>query len=244
VLKGELPSTRRGFVPSDADDFNAKSLGILEKAEGDILYLINQGYNQGSAVEFVGNHFQLSARQRTALFRAACTKAAVLSREGRLKPLSGLENAVLHIDGFNIIITLEAAFSPETTLFRCVDGAIRDICGLHGTYRIIADTEKALHILARFLKRKAAAEAVFYLDAPVSNSGNLKSFIEAIMQNEGLNAQARVVPNPDAELAGRNNVISSDSIVIDRAETWFNISPAIIAEEMPERRIIDLSFGG
>ena len=42
----------------------------------------------------------------------------------------------VNIDGFNIIITLEVLLC-DSILFSCMDGTIRDLAALRGTYRII-----------------------------------------------------------------------------------------------------------
>ena len=77
-------------------------------------------------------------------------------------PVPGKE---VHIDGFNIIITLEIALSGST-LLKCMDGTIRDLAGLRGTYRIIGKTHEAIRLLLCRLKELEAERAVFYLDSP------------------------------------------------------------------------------
>ena len=52
-----------------------------------------------------------------------------------------------------------------------MDGTARDLCGLHGSYRLIDKTDLVLALLFDALARLAPERAVFVLDAPVSNSG-------------------------------------------------------------------------
>ena len=59
---------RRGFVPTDARDFQGDSLRLLQEAQADAAYLLNRGYELERAVSFVGDRFQFSARQRMALY--------------------------------------------------------------------------------------------------------------------------------------------------------------------------------
>jgi hypothetical protein len=237
----ETKNTRRGFVPCDALDFGEAALPILQQACSDVLYLVDRNYNDKSVAAFVGNHFQLSARQRSALARSVCATAAARSRKSRMKASDSIQGETVFVDALNLIISLEAALSPETTLLLCMDGTIRDLCGLHGTYRVIPDTEKALRQIFRFFKQKQAASAVFYIDSPVSNSGKLKAFIVKIKDEENFRAEAMLVPNSDRELFGRENVVSSDSVVLDRCKSWLNAAFEIIRHENPERKFIYLN---
>jgi hypothetical protein len=237
----EKQNTRRGFVRHDALDFGEKALLLLKRACSDVRYLVDRDYNDRSAAAFVGNHYQLSVRQRTALLRCVCTTAAARIRKGRMKKFDSLQGETVFFDTFNIIITLEAALSPETTLLLCMDGTIRDLCGLHGTYRIIPDTEKTLRQIFWFLKRKQAASAVFYIDSPVSNSGKLKALILKIKEEEDFPAEAMLVQNTDRELFGKENVVSSDRVVLDRCKSWLNAAYEIISGENPERKFICLN---
>jgi len=233
--------TSRGYVPSDKKEFNGESLPLLQATQRDIHYLLNRGYDLERSVTFVGNRFQFSARQRTALMRATAP-AAILEHRGKRLASGCLSGETVYIDGFNLIITLEAALSPETTLLRCMDRTIRDLCGLHGTYRIIEATSAALSWIGEALVEKDAGQAVFYLDAPVSNSGRLRVAILETVERCGLSSEVHLVPNADAELWGKKNIISSDSIILDRCGSWLNLACEIIADKLPERRIVDLSL--
>jgi len=233
--------TSRGYVPSDKKEFNGESLPLLQATQRDIHYLLNRGYDLERSVTFVGNRFQFSARQRTALMRATAP-AAILEHRGKRLASGRLAGETVYIDGFNLIITLEAALSPETTLLRCMDGTVRDLCGLHGTYRIIEATSAALSWIGEALIEKGAGRAVCYLDAPVSNSGRLRAAILETMERCGLPCEVHLAPNADAMLWGKENVISSDSILLDRCGSWLNLACEIIAAKLPERRTVDLSM--
>jgi hypothetical protein len=246
-------NTRRGYVPADAKDFNEESLIRLRRAQGDIRYLLDQGYGLETSVVFAGNHFQLSSRQRLALLRATCSSAAKENRSGRmLRSGKYGQNAVsersgelrcgetVHVDGFNSIITLEAALSAETTLLRCMDGAIRDLCGLHGTYRIIESTAMAVAWIVQRLKQAGVSKVIFYLDAPVSNSGKLAALIRKTLEQEDLPPEIRLLSNSDPALFDKPNVVSGDAVVLDRCLSWLNLTGDIITEQLPRRRFVDL----
>lgn len=232
----------RGYCPTDRRDFGEGMLPLLRAAQRDIAYLVDRGYDLERAVTFVGNRFQFSARQRTALTRATCSAAVLEHRRARLVA-GGVSGETVSIDGFNLIITLEAALSPQTTLLRCMDGTVRDLCGLHGTYRIIESTKEALGWIGAALQERQTGAAIFYLDAPVSNSGRLREAILEEMARVALPCEVHLVPNADAELWGKQRVISSDGIVLDRCESWLNLAREIIASQLPGRRLVDLSCG-
>ena len=104
-----MEQVRRSYVPEDeAFFYREESLGKLCQAQKDLLYLIERGYPMKNASVFTGNHYLLSERQRLALVRATSSRQAAALRGNRevIGPVPGKE---VHIDGFNIIITLEIA---------------------------------------------------------------------------------------------------------------------------------------
>ena len=166
------PMSRRGYVPEDEKQFSGTQLEKLKKAAAEVQFLLDQGYEVKPVTTFVGNHYLFSERQRLALARSVSAKEWIVKRGSR--ELLQKENRdipkTVHIDGFNTIITLETALSGSP-VFCCGDGTIRDLAGLRGTYRIIEHTEKAVDLLLKQLEHLTIENAVFYLDAPVSNSG-------------------------------------------------------------------------
>ena len=68
---------RRGFMPTDTRDFGEKALPVLRKAAQEIYYLLNRDYPVTSTTRFIGDHCQLSERQRLALARTISPKQSV-----------------------------------------------------------------------------------------------------------------------------------------------------------------------
>lgn len=237
-----MPETvRRGFVSEDEREFHGEALRVLKEAQGDVAYLLNRGYGVSQSVTFVGNRFGLSARQRTALARATSAEDELRSRKNReLK--SGLDGKTLTIDGFNLIITLEAALSDTTVLY-CMDGALRDLCGLRGTYRLIDKTDTALRLIAEELEALCIGSVVFVLDAPVSNSGRLKQRIWEIMAGRSFKAEITLADHADGLVSGGEFAVTSDSIILNRCGLWINLARLILADSLPEFRPVDLSRG-
>lgn len=233
---------RRGYFDSDEKDFNEKNLARLRKAQKDFYYLMNQDYPMQSIATFVGNHFAFSERQRMALIRATSSeKSLEIRAQKEVKTLS--ENETVYIDGFNIIITLEVALS-DSTLLHCMDGTIRDLAGLRGTYRLIDKTERAIDMIGQKLNAMKTKRCVFYLDRPVSNSGRLKAKILEVLEKYDFETDVQIVNDADQVLVGLENVISSDAMVIERSASWLNLVKSIFDESAGEFRCFDFTMGG
>ena len=108
--------------------------------------------------------------------------------------------------------------------FRGMDGAIRDLAALRGTYRIIPETAAAIRMLLDALREMHAGSAHILLDEPVSNSGRLKALIAEIGEKGPLSLDIRIMRDVDRALWEKENVISSDSIVLDHCKSWLNVT--------------------
>ncbi len=234
-------SVQRGYAPNDETEFGAAAVPRLHRAAQNLYYLLNQGYPIKSASVFVGNHYLLSERQRTALVRAVSSRENIENRGD--KELHDLpEGGVVHIDGFNTIITLEVALSGSL-LLKCMDNTVRDLAALRGTYRLIDKTSQAILMIGRELEKGGIGKAVFYLDSPVSNSGRLKERIGALLGDFPFELQLEVIHNVDVTLEALENVISSDAIILDKCKSWFNLNGRIIVEELGDYPFVDFTTG-
>ena len=230
---------KRGYSPNDQKEFGNQAIEILYKAGKDLQYLLNQGYNIKGASTFVGNHYLLSERQRLALVRAISANESIKIR--RDKEIETIPNgSTVNIDGFNTIITLEVALS-DSLLLKCVDGTIRDLAALRGSYRLIDKTETAITLIGRSLEKCNVDKAVFYLDAPVSNSGRLKQRIVELLNQFCFEVQVEVINNVDTVLEKLDNVITSDAIILDKCVSWINLNRRIIEENLGDYPYIDFS---
>lgn len=81
---------------------------------------------------------------------AACTDDQLTQRAATLLLPSILEGQPVSIDGFNLIITLVTASSGGVVL-RGRDGAMRDLSSIHGTYRAVQETDRAIRLAAAAL---------------------------------------------------------------------------------------------
>lgn len=223
--------SRRGYVPEDEKQFAGKQLELLQKAADEVQFLLDRGYDVKSVTTFVGNHYLFSERQRLALARSVSARESIQKRVNKelLQTERGHLPETVHIDGFNTVITLEVALSGSP-VFYCRDGALRDLAGLRGTYRVIDKTQTAIELLLRQLELLYLSGAVFYLDAPVSNSGRLSGLIRQCAKGYGISVQTQIIPDVDRVLEQMEGVISGDAVILNRCKSWLNVTPLIIGE--------------
>ena len=113
-----------------------------------------------------------------------------------------LEGAEVYIDGFNAIIPMETMLSGSI-LLKGMDGVIRDLADLKGSYKIIDKTEKAIHMILSKLDELKVTKANIYLDKPISNSGRLKTFIQEISGSYNVTVEVDLLNAVDRALSGR-----------------------------------------
>ena len=232
-------TVKRGYSPNDQKEFRGKSTDILLNAGRDLQYLLNRGYHIKGASTFVGNHYLLSERQRLALVRAVSSEESIKIRND--KQIKNIPpECVVHIDGFNTIITLEVALS-DSLLLKCMDGTIRDLAALRGTYRLIDKTKTAIMLIGKILERNKVGKVIFYLDAPVSNSGRLKLQILELLSAFPFQLEVEVINNVDAVLEKLDYVITSDAIILDKCVSWINLNARILEEMKADYPYIDFS---
>lgn len=228
---------KRGFVPNDIKEFSGIQLEHLQEAAKDTQYLLERGYAVKNVTTFIGNRYMFSERQRLALARCVSPRTDIQKRQEKRieKEAKGM---TVHIDGFNTVISLEVALAGSV-LLQCSDGTIRDLAGLRGTYRIIDKTEQAVRLIFDRLQELEIREAVFYLDAPVSNSGRLKSLILQMAEAYTFAVSVQIINDVDRVLEKLPGVISGDAIILNKCESWINLVSAIVAE-LPETWVVKL----
>jgi len=227
---------KRGYEPKDAMEFGAKVAEKLNAAGQELVFLLNRGYDVKSASTFVGNHHLLSERQRMALARIVSTASAVQRRK-RKELIQAPDYLVL--DGFNTIITLEVALSGSL-LLEGMDGTIRDLAGLRGSYRIVDKTIQAVELLIARFEKLGVKKALFYLEQQVSNSGRLRALLLGKANGRGVEVQAELHPSVDGQLSRMENVVTADAIILDKCGSWYNLTRALIQSAIPDAWILHL----
>ncbi|MBN2137427.1 MAG: DUF434 domain-containing protein [Sedimentisphaerales bacterium] len=233
--------THRGPHPEDSKLFASEALGDLRLASADYAMLLTKGYAPKSSLKLVGDRFALTERQRLALMRCACSDGQLHARDSRRISIDDLAGSRIVIDGYNLLITVEAAISGGIIL-KGRDRCCRDLAGIHGTYRKVTETVPALELIGSFLKEIDPAEVTWLLDKPVSNSGRLRKIMADLAKENPWPWQVELVLSPDAVLRKADSVVvTTDSAVLDLCGRWSSLASEIIAAKIPDAWIIDLA---
>jgi hypothetical protein len=230
----------RGAHPADAKLFAPKNQKILRQAVHDLSWLLSRGYAPTASLKLVGDHFALKERQRLAVARAACSDRQRESRQRTRLPLESVRGQDMLIDGFNIVVTAEAALS-DGLLIRCRDGCVRDMSSVHGSYRSVAETDGAIRLIGEILFGAEPASVLWLLDRPVSNSGRLAQRIREMAAEHNWPWSVEVVMSPDKILRSSDQtVVTSDSNVLDGVKGWINLGEILVTQLLPGAWIVDL----
>ena len=233
--------THRGPDPRDGEAFGPSAVPALRGAVSDLSWLLGRGYAIVSAVKLVGDRWSLTERQRLAVRRAACSDNALAGRLERRTAAADLDGRVLLIDGFNVVTTVEAALGGGIVL-GCRDGTVRDIAGVHGTYRKVAETMPALELIGARLLQLAVSQAGWLFDRPVSNSGRIQAMLRDAAKALGWAWTVELVDDPDLVLRNSEEVVATaDSAILDHCQHWFNLARDVIETRCPAAAIIDLA---
>jgi hypothetical protein len=116
------------------------------------------------------------------------------------------------------------------------------MASMHGSYRRVAETIPAIHILGELISEWNVATCRWLLDEPVSNSGRLKTMLRKVSDERSWKWHAELVPDPDSVLIRTDQIVASaDSQILDRAERWFNLARVAIDSRVHDAWILDLS---
>jgi len=235
--------THRGAAAEDARLFAAEQLPVLRTAAADFCWLLDREYAPRSALELVGNRYSLTARQRMAISRYACSRLHAVRRRERLVQMSQLRGGELWMDGYNILTLIESALSGGVVLL-CRDGCCRDIAGIHRRYRNVSETVPALKLVGEAVAAAGVHLCRWWLDKPVSNSGRLKTLIADAAKEHGWNVEVELAFSPDHVLSRTEHpVATSDGAILDHCRTWVNLAREIIQQRIRNANVVDLSGG-
>jgi hypothetical protein len=235
------PDTRRhrGAHPADAELFAADELAKLRQAVVDLCWLLSRGYNMTSSLKLVGDRYGLRERQRLAVSRSACSDQDRQRRKDHCIPVDQIRDQPVTVDGFNLIITVEAALSGGPLLIG-VDDCIRDLSSVHGSYRSVEETDRAITMIGDALVKLSPSSVHWLLDRPVSNSGRLAAKLKDLASRSNWPWVVEVVFNPDAAIISSPAIaITSDSPILDRVSRWSNLKSHLLAH-LPAAWTLDL----
>ena len=237
-----MPDSRshRGAHPQDATDFAAECEPRLRSAVRELSYLFTHEYSEVAALKLVGDHHQLTARQRQAVLRSACSDHSLRERAQRRVPFEALAGSYVGVDGFNCLITIESMLS-RAPVFVGRDSALRDLASVHGTYRRVEETHDAALALGHALTKAGVRGAHVFLDRPVGNSGRLRALLLELFKDGPLEVSVSLHDQVDQELIEACEIVASaDAFILDHADAWLDLPGLVIASEGYTPWLVDL----
>ncbi len=236
-----MPERHRGANPQDANCFATEQLGRLRTAVVELSWLVNRGYAMSASCTLVGDHYQLTSRQREALARVVCSEEQVVLRQEKQLPLSALKNKTLVIDGFNLLITIETALGGGV-IFKSFDSCCRDLSSVYGSYRIVAETRSAIELIGKTLQQVSPEKVLWLFDRPVSNSGRVAGLVRKVAAEHNWPFEAELTDQTDSLISkSKQIVVTCDSAILERADNWCNLACETIAQQIPDAWIVDLT---
>jgi hypothetical protein len=220
----------RGRHPDDDRLFAPRHWPALKTAVSDLSWLLSRGYAIASALKIVGDRYGLEQRQRIAVGRSACSDQARAGRRQREVATDLVRGKRLLLDGFNVLLTIEAALSGGVLLLGR-DGCLRDLASVHGTYCQVEETPPAVELIAQAIDAWQPEVCVWYLDAPVSNSGRLAQRLRAVGKKSQVRWEVELVNSPDKVLSETEGIAATaDSAVLDRCGSWLNLTRHVLGD--------------
>ncbi|MFB6098031.1 MAG: DUF434 domain-containing protein [Salinibacter sp.] len=228
----------------DPEHFGPAQYDRLRDAVRDLSWLRSRGYTGTAPKKLVGDHYRLTRRQRNAVARSACSDAERAHRlQARVFPRD-VEGRDVHIDAFNVLITVEAALGGAY-LFVGRDTAYRDVNPLQGSYRIVQQTMPALESLTDALAALAPRQVTWHLDRSISNVGRVKKRLRKMGRGVDLGWCLEEGNDVDEALQRVTSpVVTSDSAILDRSEAWLHLEALVHHRYVPEAHVVDLRPDG
>ncbi|KPE50090.1 DUF434 domain-containing protein [Chryseobacterium indologenes] len=217
-----------------------KQIAKLKMAVQDMQYLLSRGYAEKASSELAGNRYKLKTRQIQAFRGAAASEEQIQNRKHKQLQAAELKDKTVYLDGFNVVILLESLLSGAY-LFEGTDGCFRDLSGVHGTYKRVNQTQKALELIAQFFQKTKIHKLIWIFDKPVSNSGRIKQMVLDFAVENKMDWEAELQFNPDQFLVDNAEIsVSSDAWILDHCKTWFNLIGYLITEEKLEVNLVKM----
>lgn len=236
------PDTRqhRGAHPADRGLFGDDAVPRLRAAVTDLSWLLTRGYAAKAALKLIGDRHSLTERQRLAVARAACSDQSLAARRSSCLAVENSSGKDVIVDGFNLIITIEAALSRGVLLL-CRDDCLRDLSSVHGSYRAVSETDAAIVLIGEELEELGVRSVEWVLDQPISNSGRLAKRMREVAEAQAWPWTVELLFNPDERIVASGKIaVTSDSVILDRVGRWVNFKKHLIEKGLPADWLIDL----
>ncbi len=139
-----------------------------------------------------------------------------------------------------MLIGLETALAGGV-LLRGVDGVLRDLASVHGSYRRVEATAAAIEALVDTLCAWQPASVTWVLDRPVSNSGRLAGWLRDAAP-EGIAWSVELPYDADQVVIDAEAVAcSSDARVLECTGQWADLLSDAVARHVPDAWVVPLS---
>lgn len=206
----------------------------------DLCWLLSRGYGHPAAHALVSNRYRLRDRQRRALQRCAASDEERRRRLANRVSADGMAGRTLIVDGFNVLLTLEAALSGGVLLL-ARDTTLRDLSSLDRHYRQTETTRPALELVGSYLEALDVRAVSWVLDRPVSNSVRLSRRIEETAEANDWPWKVERVEKADAYLRRSEHVVASaDSQILDGCRDWLNLARQVVEHSIVDGWIVEL----
>jgi hypothetical protein len=210
----------------------------IQSAAQDFRFLLGRGYPRRPCLDLVGNRYQLTSDQRDLLHRGVFSEKDSRSRRKKKIPFSRVSGQKLAIDGYNVLITVEAGLFGRPLIFGD-DGFTRDISGLSGNFRQTKTTDKALTLILDEFKTSKPKQILFLFDAPISKSGELAEGVRRRLNEAHLPGDALAVKVPEHILIGFPGIVAtSDTAVIDASEKVLDLAGHILKTRVKPKSML------
>lgn len=210
-------------------------MNLCITAADDYRCLLSRGYPPASALQFVGNHFQLRRDERDFLFRGVCSPAQAGTRKAKTVVPQEIKGSRLVIDGYNCLITLENAMNGRMMILGD-DGFVRDTARIFRKFRSSELTRNAWWLIMSVLTDFSPSVILTFLDSSMSGSGELAARINRWLHDSGLAGRCITVRRSEKKLADLKGIkVSADSVIIDSSSRVFDLAGYIITRRLKTR---------
>jgi len=190
----------------------------FKQAANDYLWFLEKKYPQKIVLELVGNRYKLNRIQRSILYRGVISRQTANVRESKLFKDKVNKIRTLHIDCFNVLITI-SSYLNGNIVYVGLDGYLRDASEIHSKVFRTDLLEKSLHLLLDYLLVRTTGEVYFYIDEPVNSSDRLYKIIVHLLDEKKMTGKAIKHKSPDHLISSVKDgvIITTDTTIIDRS---------------------------
>lgn len=220
----------------NTDEFFSDS---FRQAIRDFSYLIENDYPRKAILKLTGDRFLLNKEQRTMLNRGIVKKRDAVERYKKIT--RSIKDSRLLIDTYNVLLII-SNYLFGRIVFISTDGFIRDAGEAHGKINREKIFMQSVKYLMEYLEAEKPSEIIFYIDNPVSYSGELADFLRSALAEKKLKGEAIVVNNPDRELIVKQDgiIATSDSEVLNETRCRICDLAAMVLNSRFQVQLIDL----